>query len=270
MHSQHPATNDGSMVPPTRRTTRPKSQRRSAAVAIAAERGDLGAVKAMLGDAPEQWLAAKRPALDELREQAAQLRRDGNDAQSRKVATQAQRLAHEVEAAEAAQAADFDRVGAASACSAARQPALHCAVAAGHEAIMEVLLEAGAPIRARNRAKRTALHLTAIHSTAAPLMARLLREPDAPCNAGDTVGSTPLHYAAGRDDAEQVAVLVAAGATVNLKNKQLCTALHSAAAKGAANAARALLAASADIDAVDGSYRSPLHVRGFVPPARSG
>ena len=44
MHSQHPATNDGSMVPPTRRTTRPKSQRRSAAVAIAAERGDLGAV----------------------------------------------------------------------------------------------------------------------------------------------------------------------------------------------------------------------------------
>ena len=65
-------------------------------------------------------------------------------------------------------------------------------------------------------------------------------------------------------------MLVAAGATVNLNNKQLCTALHSAAAKGAANAARALLAASADIDAVDGSYRSPLHVRGFVTPARSG
>jgi hypothetical protein len=254
MHSQHPMT---------RRTMRTKSQRRSAAVALAAERGDLDAVRAMLGDkaASKVWLADAHPKLEELREQAAQLRQDGNDSESRKLASQAQRLAHEVEAAEAAQTEDFNRAEAAASCTTARQPALHCAVAAGHEAIVTALLEAEAPIRARNRAKRTALHLAAIHSTAAPLMTQLLQVPDAPCNAGDTVGSAPLHYAAGRDDAAQVKALVAAGAVVDLKNKQLCTPLHSAAVKGAGSAAKALLDASADIDAVDGAYRSALHVR---------
>jgi hypothetical protein len=253
MHSQHPMT---------RRTMRTKSQRRSAAVALAAERGDLNAVKAMLGDkaASQAWLADARPKLDELRERVAQQRQDG-DSPRGKVASEAQRLAHEVAAAEAAQTEGFNRAEAAASCTTARQPALHCAVAAGHEAIVAALLEAGAPIHARNRAKRTALHLAAIHSTAAPLMTQLLQVPDAPYNAGDTVGSAPLHYAAGRDDGAQIKALVAAGAVVDLKNKQLCTPLHSAAVKGAVSAAKALLDASADIDAVDGAYRSALHVR---------
>lgn len=255
MHSQHTMT---------RRTTRTKSQRRSSAVALAAERGDLDAVRAMLGEGSQQWLAAARPKLDRLREQLRNLgdgSQGGANANSRKLATQAQRLSHEVEAAEAAQAADFNRADAAGSSTAARQPALHCAVAAGHAAIMTTLLRAGAPIRARNRAKRTALHLAAIHSMAAPLMTELLQVPDAPCNAADTVGSAPLHYAAGRDDAAQVDALIAAGATVDFKNKQLCTPLHIAAANGADSAAKALLDASADINAVDGAYRTALHVR---------
>ena len=253
MHSQHTMT---------RRTTRPKSQRRSAVVALAAGRGDLDALRAMLGDASSgAWLTGTRRKLEELRARSTQLQQEGNAEEARKLASQAQRLAHEVEAAEAAQAAEFNRSEAAAASNTARQPALHCAVAAGHAAIVATLLEAGAPIRARNRAKRTVLHLAAIHSTAAPLMAQLLQVPDAPCNAGDTVGSAPLHYAAGRDDDAQVKALIAAGAVVDLKNKQLCTPLHSAAANGARRAAQALLDAKADVDAVDGAYRSALHVR---------
>ena len=260
----------------THRTTRTKTQRRTAAVPSAAERGDLATIKAMLGAGDdgaalsERWLSAKRPELVGLRETSAQLRTGGEDAKARKVTTATQRLAHEIEAVEAALLPEFDRAAAASAANAARSPALHCAVSAGHEAIVEALLEAGAPIRSRNRAKRTALHLAAVHNTAAPLMARLLATPDAPVNAGDTVGSTPLHYSAGRDDAGQVVALIAAGAKVDLKNKQLCTPLHVAAAKGAASAAEALLAASASVDAIDASCRTPLHVRAYcrLPASR--
>ena len=258
MHSQHPG------AAATHRTTRTKSARRTAAVALAAERGDLETITAMVGaDAAlsERWLGARRPELANLRENSAQLRMDGEDDKARKVTTGAQRLAHEIEAVEAALLPEFDRAAAASAANAARSPALHCAVSAGHEAIVEALLEAGAPIRSRNRAKRTALHIAALKNTAAPLMARLLAAADAPCNAGDTVGSTPLHYAAGRDDAGQIAALVAAGAKVDLANKQLCTPLHIAAAKGATTAAESLLAASASVDAIDASCRTPLHVR---------
>ena len=244
---------------------RAKKKPRSGAVALAAERGDLETMRVLLrleaSGTAERWLVAKRAELAGLREQAEAKRGAGDAAEGKRLASQAQRLAQDVEAAEAAAAADFDAAAAAASCNAARQPALHCAVAAGHEAVVAALLEAGALITARNRAKRTALHLAAQSSSCAPsLIEMLLACPGVPCNAMDSVGSSALHYAAGRNNAALVQQLVAAGARVDLANKQLNTSLHVAAAAGAADAAEALLAASANINALDSSRRTPLHL----------
>ena len=53
-----------------------------------------------------------------------------------------------------------------------------------------------------------------------------LIETGASCNATDSDGWTPLHYAAERDEEECIAVLLAAGADMNIKDNEGRTPFH--------------------------------------------
>lgn len=67
-----------------------------------------------------------------------------------------------------------------------------------------------------------------------------LIEAGASCNAADSDGWTPLHYAAERDDVECIAALLAAGADMSIKDNEGHTPFHLAVICLSISAAQAL------------------------------
>ncbi|MFQ5789895.1 MAG: TonB family protein [Acidobacteriota bacterium] len=86
--------------------------------------------------------------------------------------------------------------------------ALMYAVKAGHDAIVELLLDAGASVHLENGVKETALHLAAQHGRVEA--ARLLLEAGADFAARDADGRTPLYRAIEHRHAEIIELLHAA------------------------------------------------------------
>lgn len=95
-----------------------------------------------------------------------------------------------------------------------------------------------------------------------PPLVRLLLEAGAPANSANSFGKTPLMYAAQRDSAEAVRLLLAAGAEVNARSRSVdsCTLqvhrgdrtpLHYAAGNAGLAVIRLLVEAGADIRARD-------------------
>ena len=89
-------------------------------------------------------------------------------------------------------------------------PPLHCAAATGHAPAMQLLLEAGADVAARDAAGITALHIAC--ATGHDALITLLLEAGADKEAADQAGTTPLALAAQHGREGCVAVLVEAGA----------------------------------------------------------
>jgi TonB family protein len=83
--------------------------------------------------------------------------------------------------------------------------ALMHAGSAGHDAVVRVLLDAGADVRLRNKAGETALHLAAQNGHTA--VARLLLQAGADFAARDAEGRTPLFRAIEGGHAEIIALL---------------------------------------------------------------
>ena len=83
--------------------------------------------------------------------------------------------------------------------------ALMHAATAGHEAVVRLLLEAGADVHLRNVAQDTALHLAAQRGRTEA--ARLILEAGADFAARDADGRTPLFLAIERGNAEIIALL---------------------------------------------------------------
>ncbi len=122
--------------------------------------------------------------------------------------------------------------------------------------------------RQRRRALGVALAVGALLLTAARLapstaevadavmrgdaaMVRTLLKQGADVNAAQTDGMTALHWAASRGDAELAAMLLAAGARVDVLTRNgNYTPLHLAARSGRAPVVKALLGAGADVKAV--------------------
>jgi len=103
---------------------------------------------------------------------------------------------------------------------------LRVAARYGHEAVVEVLLDAGASVDAKD----------------------------------DVLGGTPLHFAAEHGHHAVVERLLAAGATVDLVDTEGRTPLHWAAEKGHDATLERLLAAGASVDAVDNGGMTPFQL----------
>jgi ankyrin repeat protein len=105
--------------------------------------------------------------------------------------------------------------------------------------------------------ERTALHLAAKQRVAGAV--DLLLQAGADVHARDVVGLTPLHMAVEGGNPSVVERLLAAGAEVNARNVRGETPLHKAAQHDHRCIASQLLAAGAEASAVDSWGWSPLH-----------
>ncbi|WP_156680954.1 ankyrin repeat domain-containing protein [Sphingomonas profundi] len=120
----------------------------------------------------------------------------------------------------------------------------------GRGDVIEALLVYGAVIDAHDGKGHTALILAAYHDRLAALNLLLMHGADP--DAGDIArGNTALMGAAFKGHDAVAARLVAAGCTVNARNKAGQTALMMAAMFGRDDQVDMLLAAGADRDAVD-------------------
>jgi ankyrin repeat protein len=74
----------------------------------------------------------------------------------------------------------------------------------------------------------------------------------------DKLGRSSLHYAALECDTARVLALIAAGAPIDLKDRDGRTALHFAAQSNSVDCCRALIESGASIDEVDLDGNTPL------------
>ena len=91
------------------------------------------------------------------------------------------------------------------------------AVRKNREAIARVLVELGADVNHRNRAKRSALHEAALNG--ALQMVRLCLTYRARLDLQDVNGNTPLHLAAARSHMDVAELLIRAGARPDTANR---------------------------------------------------
>ena len=135
--------------------------------------------------------------------------------------------------------------------------ALHRAAEAGHQAIVEVLLAAGAGINAMSYASATPLTCAAAAGHYA-LVEYLVAKGANPRGTGDW---TPLHAAASHGRTDTIQLLLRHGAAVNAAPSAGITPLHVAAKSGHAQATALLLRHGANVNArQDDAGQTPLHL----------
>jgi ankyrin repeat protein/mono/diheme cytochrome c family protein len=114
------------------------------------------------------------------------------------------------------------------------------------EAKVRLLLSKGANVNAKQAIGRTPLYLAAMLGNGVPTM-RLLLTGGADPNLASANGQTPLMAAAARGDVDGVRLLIEKGAEVNATNGPGQTALMLACASGDARAVRLLIERGADV-----------------------
>jgi hypothetical protein len=140
--------------------------------------------------------------------------------------------------------------------------ALHSASFMGEEALVKLMLDAGANVNWGDHDNRsegylaTALHLAAKKGHEATV--RLLLEYKADVNAKDNAERTALHLAAAEGHEAVVGLLLEHKADVDAKTKGKWTALHIAAGHGHGAVISLLLKNGADIEMKDFSGGTPL------------
>lgn len=157
---------------------------------------------------------------------------------------------------------------------------LHKAAAGWRPSTVEVVLNHGAAVNAQDRRGQTPLHRVFSnqqYNNRGPAedctqIARLLLAKGALVDTVDSVGCTPLHYAAEVGAVDAAAVLLEAGAAVSARDCEGSTPLHRAslAAVGSYQASRRqqgrvgvaelLLSRGLAVDAVDSKGNTALHI----------
>jgi ankyrin repeat protein len=135
--------------------------------------------------------------------------------------------------------------------------ALHHAASRKNIAIVRLLLNRGADVKAKGIAERTALHYTV--RTGNTAFVHLLLDRGADVNARDMFGDTVLHSAVKEGSTAVVQLLLDRGADINAQFKNGYTALHHAAMRGDRAFVQLLLDRGADIEAKDVTGWTPLH-----------
>lgn len=119
------------------------------------------------------------------------------------------------------------------------------------------LLRRGAPVGFVDSAKKTELHW-ACASSCSPELVRALVEAGAPVDARDRRGFTALHYAAESGLADVCRALIGAGADMEARTVNGNTPLHKAAENSHMEALEALLAAGASPSQINRNAHTPL------------
>ncbi|KAK7062941.1 hypothetical protein SK128_003697 [Halocaridina rubra] len=141
------------------------------------------------------------------------------------------------------------------------ETSLHIATYEGLLDIVDILLNAGADVKAsRGATKMTALHIAASEGYSS--IAHQLLKAGANPNQENLKGQTPLHLAAKAQSYDTVQVLLSYGADSNACDRDRKTPLHSGIFKGSRSheCLRLLLEAGADTNAADLSGYTPLHM----------
>lgn len=147
---------------------------------------------------------------------------------------------------------------------------LHSAADRGNEAVVCLLLKKGADVKAKDESEWMALHSAARGGYKA-IVWLLLSTNESDINAKDKEGNTALHVAAGNGHNAVVQLLLENGANIGAKSHTKWTPLHSAAERGSEASVRLLLGNGADIKANTSNGWTALHLsarRGQVAVAR--
>ncbi|KAL2756479.1 hypothetical protein ACRALDRAFT_2042593 [Sodiomyces alcalophilus JCM 7366] len=138
-----------------------------------------------------------------------------------------------------------------------RGTALHIAVAKGQYMLAEKLADRGARIDSRIRDHTT---LTLAISTASSEIAAMLIEAGADVDVTATNGTTPLLAATAIGDAHVTELLLAQGARVDVANSQGYYPIHMAAHKNKVEILQLLIGAGSPIDSVTQRNETPLSI----------
>lgn len=138
-------------------------------------------------------------------------------------------------------------------------PLMHAA-AFGDLETLKLLLDAGADVNAHNDFNATAL----LWAAREPEKARILIEHGANVNVQSKQGRTPLMVASlRRGGSAVVALMLAKGADVNLKDSRNSTALSLAASVGDAESVKLLLAAESNPNIANRMGASPINMASY-------
>jgi ankyrin repeat protein len=138
-----------------------------------------------------------------------------------------------------------------------RETVLHWAAEGGNEAIVRLLVDSGADVKAKDNRGKTVLHWAAERGNEA--MVRLLVDSGADVEAKDNHGWTVLRWAAEGGNEAIVRLLVERGADVKAKDNRGKTVLHWAAERGNEAMVRLLVDLGADIEVKDNRGKTVLH-----------
>ncbi|XP_076684261.1 uncharacterized protein LOC143377154 [Andrena cerasifolii] len=149
--------------------------------------------------------------------------------------------------------------------------ALHFAALNGDTEIVQMLLDRGANVDAKNVHSKTPLH-NAVQSMEAKMISLLLNR-GANVDAADKSGVTPLHIAVGKNNKELTTLLLSRGANVEGKGNNARTSrriaadtengstpLHLAVMRGNIEITELLLSKGADVNASGHDDITPLHI----------
>lgn len=139
------------------------------------------------------------------------------------------------------------------------QTALMIAAAAGHAAVVRMLLDRGAKVALKTKYGSTALHMIALQTQQTPEIIDLLINKGADRNATDNEMDTPLHWAASSGKGLIVRTLLGHNVERDLPNSSGFTPLLAAANLGHAEVVRELLRAEVDLGKAEKLGWTALH-----------